>query len=211
MRAAPALTAVAALALLCCCSPRPVPTRTDRVAIDVLSDPGQQPPAAAALPSVAADGYDFTITPRADYIIGGIVVGRAGYSGDWNSLLSPCDVAIAWGKLVRTGLHRRLRWSQSGRWYFWRYGDDFPFDNAFIARYSSNNHVIPATANVRAAVRALAEGDTVELFGQLVDVDGRGGGRAVWWRTSTSRDDTGDGSCEVFYVRRIKRRGAVYE
>lgn len=211
MRTVPALTAVAALVLLCSCAPRPVPTRTDLAPIDVLSDPGQQPPTAAAELRIAAGGYDFSITPRADYISGGIVVGRRSYSGDWNSLLSPCDVAIAWGRLVQTGLHRRLRWSQRGRWYFWRYGGDFPFDNAFIARYSANNHVIPATGNVRAAARSLAEGDTVELFGQLVDVDGRRDGQAVWWRTSSSRDDTGDGSCEVFYVRRIKHRGAVYE
>lgn len=211
MRSVAAVVAVAMLAVLCGCSPRPVPTRTDPAPIDVLSDPGQQPPAAAALPPIAAGGYDFAITPRADYIIGGIVVGRANYSGSWNSLLSPCDVAIAWGKLVQTGLHRRLRWSQRGRWYFWQYGGDFPFDNAFIARYSSNNHMIPATDNVRAAALALAAGDTVELFGQLVDVDGRSGDGAVWWRTSTSRDDTGDGSCEVLYVRRIKRRAVVYE
>ncbi len=208
MRAA---RAILAAALLAGCSRPPVPSRTYQGAIDVLIDPGQEPPGDAAVVAIQAGGYSFTVTPRAAYAIGGIVVGRRNYSGDWNSLLAPCDLAIAWGKLVQTGLHRRLSWSQGGRWYYWRYGPDFPFGNDFIARYSSNNHIIPATDNVRDAVLSLAPGDTVELFGRLVDVDGRRGEQAVWWRTSTSREDTGDGACEVFLVTGVKRRGAVYE
>jgi hypothetical protein len=195
----------------CRSKPVPVPSRSVQGAIDITSDPAQETPREAAVLNVTKDGYSFTVTPRADYALGGIVVGREDYSGGWNSLLSPCDLAIAWGKLVQTGLHRRLSWSQGGRWYYWTYGGDFPFDNTFIARYSSNSHIIPATDNVRGAALSLAAGDTVELFGQLVDVDGRAGEQTVWWRTSTSRDDCGDGSCEVFYVRRIKCRGAVFE
>lgn len=194
-----------------CCSPPPRASGTFAGMVDVRNDPAQEPPAKTSVVTVSAGGYTFTITPRADYAIGGIVVGRSNYSGDWNSLLSPCDLAIAWGKLTQTGLHRRLSWSQSGRWYYWRYGGDFPFDNTFIARYSSNNHIIPATDNVRKAAQSMAEGDSVELFGQLVDIDGRRGEQTVWWRSSTSRDDEGDGACEVFYVTRIRHRGAVYE
>jgi hypothetical protein len=180
-------------------------------AIDILSDPAQELPKNGTAVNDSAGGYAFTITPRAEYAIGGIVVSRENYSSGWNAELSPCDLAIAWGKLVQTGLHRKLSWSQGGRWYYWTYGGDFPFDNTFIARYSSNNHIIPATDNVRTAALSLAEGDTVELFGQLVDVDGRAGEQTVWWRTSSSRDDTGDGACEVFYVRRIRCRESVYE
>ncbi|MDI6740538.1 MAG: hypothetical protein QME74_09270, partial [Candidatus Edwardsbacteria bacterium] len=159
--------------------------------------------------TIEKDGYVFHITPKTDYVLSGIVVGRENYSSGWNAVISPCDLAIAWGKLTEGGLHKELNWSQSGRWYFWQYDENFPRDNAFISRYSSNNHIIPATENVANAARALGAGDTVELSGQLVDVDGRKGEETVWWRTSTSRDDSGDESCEVFYVRKIKCRGAV--
>ena len=43
-------------------------------------------------------------------------------------------------------------------------------------------------------------GDIVHLEGQLIEARGKDGST---WRSSMSRDDTGDGACEVVYVRSL--------
>jgi hypothetical protein len=156
-------------------------------------------------------GYDWTVTPRAAYIVSGVVLSRENYSYGWNADLSPCDVALAWGALCKDRLYKKVRWSQSGRWYWWEIKDDFGRDNAFIVRHSSNNHIVPATRNLARAARSLRRGDLAELSGVLVDLDGRKGELEAHWHTSLSRSDEGDGSCEVLYLTRLKTKGKVYE
>jgi hypothetical protein len=160
--------------------------------------------------SIQASGYDIDISPVAEYCLSALVLGRRNYGSGWNAAISPCDLAVAWGKMVLTGLHRRVSWSQSGRWYYWRYREDFPFDNAFIARYTANVHAIPANDNLRSALLRIGTGDTIALSGYLVKVNATKGSSHHWWNSSLSRNDTGDGSCEVMYITEIKHRGLLY-
>ena len=56
---------------------------------------------------------------------------------------------------------------------------------------------LPADAGVRRALGRARVGQLVALDGYLVDANRADG----WhWRTSLTRDDTGDGACELFYV-----------
>jgi hypothetical protein len=66
-----------------------------------------------------------------------------------------------------------------------------------IARSSANMHMIPSDVRVAAALRKVREGDDVRIDGWLVQVDAADGWR---WRSSTTRDDTGSGACELVYV-----------
>ncbi len=160
---------------------------------------------------VTKDGYDITITQKAAYTVRGIVVGRENYQSGWNSLISPADVALCWGKLAENGTYKRLKWSQGNRWYFWKAGNDFGYNNDFVAQHSSNNHLIPATPNLTKAVKSLKEGDTVEMTGHLVDVAAAKKSQNFWWKSSTSTTDRGDGSCEVIYLTRLKVHGRIYQ
>ncbi|OYV99730.1 MAG: hypothetical protein B7X11_05105 [Acidobacteria bacterium 37-65-4] len=208
----PALAAAACLllaGLLLAC--KATPTSWDSSPIDTSADPEQTPVEHPIGMAMRRDGYDVVLTPRADYVLRGVVLDRSSYYSGWNAALAPCDVAMAWGKLLEDGLYRKISWSQSGRWYWWTYGPGTGLDNAFIARYSSNTHVIPADTNLERAVKHLGKGDVAELSGELVDVGVRRGGYSGWWHTSLSRSDTGDGSCEVLYLRRLKEAGRVYE
>jgi hypothetical protein len=197
--------------LLAAASCGPIASGTYDGGIDVSSDPEQTAISDPTPLRRTLDGYDLTLTPLANYVLRGVVLGRERYSWGWQADLAPCDVAMAWGPLVEDGLYTRLHWSQDNRWYFWHWRGSFPHDNAFIARYSSNTHVIPATNNLRRAVMSLSAGDIAELSGELVRVDGRDGGATVWWVSSTRRDDTGDGSCEVLYLRRLRTDHRIYE
>ena len=80
-----------------------------------------------------------------------------------------------------------------------------------MVRHSSNTHVIPADRNLERAVRLLGSGDIAELAGELVRVEGRKDGRTLVWVSSLTREDTGDGSCELLYLCRFRYDGITYQ
>lgn len=187
------------------------PSRPEQTPIEVRADPGQRPVTDATPIHLSRGGWEWTITPVAEYILQGVVVGRERYRFDFSSKLSPCDLAVAWGPLVSHPGFAKLRFSQGGRWYFWRSRGDDGVDNATVARFSSNTHLIPARISLGRVACSVREGQRVALAGELVSVEGRKGRRWHSWSSSTSRADTGDGSCEVLYLRRIKVDGRVYD
>lgn len=156
-------------------------------------------------------GYDIAITKKAAYTVRGIVTGRENYYSGWNSLISPADVALCWGKLAENGTYKRLKWSQGNRWYYWSAGNDIGYNNDFIAQHSSNNHIIPATPNLAKAVKGLKEGNVVEMTGHLVDVAAVKKSENYWWNSSTSTTDRSEGSCEIIYLTRLKVHGKIFQ
>jgi len=201
----------AALALLVAvgCGGRPI--AEDASPIDVSTAPEQGRLDDPTPIRVSASGWDFVITPTARYVLRGVVVSRETYGSGWNAALSPCDLAMVWGDLAADEGWRRLEWSQGYRWYRWRWRAQAPFPKEVIVRNSSNTHIVPATPNVGRAACSLSVDDLAELSGELIRIDGRKGGQWVRWVSSLSRDDTGDGSCELLYLRRLRVNGKVYE
>ena len=153
----------------------------------------------------------FTITPVAEYRISGRVVGKETYSSGWDGEISPFDLAIAWGKLAEPDYDKYITYNQRNRWYFYQYKSGSPFDNPFVISHSANNHIVPANGNVRKAVKTIKEKDKIVLEGFLVNIKGTYKGQPVTWNTSLSRTDTGNGSCELVYVSKVRIDRKVYE
>ena len=193
------------------CSSKPTPSYEDNAKIDLSGDPEMQMIENLDTLKSTKNGIDWTVKLKATYRIRAIVLSRRNYGGGWNAILSPCDLALAWGNLTKDNLYKKIKWSQNNRWYFWRYGDDFSYDNGFINRYSSNNHIIPATPNLTKTVKFLRRNDIVELTGYLVDIDAKKGNDTYWWNSSTSLTDAGDGSCEVLYLVKLKVGNKIYQ
>jgi hypothetical protein len=208
LRKVPAAALFAAVLLSAGCTPSP--TFRDAAPIDISADPEQGDLDAPQPFTVRSGGNTYRIFPLASYTLRGVVLGRKSYRGDPSAALAPCDLAVAWGKMAEGGLYRQLGWSQSGRWYWWESGSGFGHDNAFVARYSSNTHVIPSSAFIRKALRSIAAGDAVELKGELVRVEGRGAIEGFRWVSSLSRSDMEAGSCELLYVTSVKDGERVY-
>lgn len=202
---------VAAPALIGAISCGPTPSGTDGNPIDVSLPPEQTAIEQPEPVRTSDGGWEFVLTPLARYVLRGIVVSRTTYRFDWNTGLSPYDVAMVWGDLAAGDAWRALRWSQSGRWYFWRWSGAPPLPNETIVRNSSNTHIVPASLNLARAARSLEEGDLAELSGDLVAIEARKGSERAHWRSSLSRNDTGDGSCELLYLRKVRVGGKVYE
>lgn len=118
------------------------------------------------------------------------------------SSLSPLDLALGWGPMSDEIVVSQLNVRQGSRWYFWeaKQGANLPVAVNELARYSSNVHMIPANRMIEEQLDDVRIGDIVELSGWLVEVTADDGWR---WRSSLSREDTGNGACELFWVQSV--------
>jgi hypothetical protein len=190
----------------------PAPSDYDSTAIDPSVEPAQESPENSKPIIIERKGWRFEITPKASYSVQGEVLSKKNYYSGTPAIISPCDIALVFGELYTSTFYKDISWSQSGRWYWWKYGASFPKqDDRYIARWSSNNHIIPASDNLKKAAKSVSEGDLVVLEGYLVSVDAKKGDDTFFWNSSLSRSDTGDGSCEVLYLEKIKIGENVYE
>lgn len=142
----------------------------------------------------------FSVTPRAEFRIRARVLGRERYYLGDEAELSPVDLALGWGVMSDQGILDRIEISQGGRWYFTRYDYPAPISDTQIIRHSGNMHMIPANDWVEDKLSEIRTGDLIQARGFLVDVDRSDG---FQWRTSLTRNDTGGGSCELFYLEHL--------
>ena len=160
-----------------------------------------EPPRQEALADAGPLRVDaFTLTPRANFRIRARVLSREDYYLGDESDLSPVDLALGWGVMSDQAVLDRIDISQGSRWYFTRYEHPAPISDGQIIRHSANMHLIPANDWVADKLDDIRASDLVQLRGQLVDVDRADG---FYWRTSMTREDTGNGSCELFYVEHV--------
>jgi len=189
----------------------PDPTSVEYEEIDTSQDPVQIPCDKEEGFTLKLKDGQLDLNPAAAYKISAVVVGKEPYSSGWSGQLSPIDLALAWGKAADPESKKYVSFSQGNRWYFFTYEAGAPFDRTYIARHSSNNHIIPATENVLKAVRSVGKRQKIVLEGLLVNIQGSYEGQRVWWSTSLTRDDSGDHSCELFYVTKVRIDNYVYQ
>ena len=73
-----------------------------------------------------------------------------------------------------------------------------------ITEFCSNNHLIPCDNKNKKLMDSIKEGDFVRIEGYLVNVYCKKSDESYFnWNTSTSRNDTGNGACEIVYVTNI--------
>jgi hypothetical protein len=157
----------------------------------VYGEPSQQ---AVTLEPWQQDTYTFT--PLASYELTGRILSKKIYTSDRSAAISPVDLALGWQEMSNSEVLNRLDITQSGRWYYvsWR---DSLVDSDTIISHSANTHILPATPEVAQVINAVQKNQVVRLRGSLVQVTATDG---FLWRSSLSRWDTGNGSCEVFWV-----------
>jgi hypothetical protein len=188
----------------------PVESSIDYEPINALNEP-EQTDLTDATPIVhRANNTNLIYTPVAEYRIPARVLSKHAYRGDWSSQIAPYDFALGWGNCADKEYMKGIKIDQMQRFYFYNASQKDYYKLGYIGLHSANNHVIPATKNLRHLVGRIKRGDMVVMEGYLVRVSGSVKGGQVSWGTSTSRDDTGNGACEVIYVHTIKHKGKVY-
>jgi hypothetical protein len=143
---------------------------------------------------------DFMITPLADFHLRGRVLHRHSYSFGRESDLSPVDFALGWGRMSDQRIIDCLDISQGGRWYSWKAPSSLPIPRREVERSSANMHIVPASEAVRDALDEVSRGCIVDFGGYLIKATRDDG----WhWVSSLSRNDVGNGACEIVWVERL--------
>ena len=142
------------------------------------------------------------MTPRARFAAEVRVLGHERYRLGELAKAVPLDLAVGWGPMSDSAVLASIDVSQTNRFYFWHYEEGPPIPREDIESHSANWHLLPASASVWKTLSDLRVGDVVKLEGELVDLKGPN----FTINTSLTRQDTGAGACEVFYVESVSRR-----
>ena len=142
------------------------------------------------------DMNDFHFKALAEYQIKARVLSRNNFSVGKESEISPLDLVLGWGPMSDQELIDNIDISQRNRWYHWQ-SDNLPIPTRQISLNSANVHIIPKDEIIEENFDDVYKGSLIEMKGYLVEVAKDDGWR---WKSSTKRDDTGGGSCELFWV-----------
>jgi hypothetical protein len=145
------------------------------------------------------DSATYFLEIKAIYELKAIVKSKKKYTTDRASCISKYDIAVAWGELNRPEIDKHIKYTQSGRWYFYTYDKSISVSSEYISRHSANVHIIPADDEIEKILKGVKENDFIEIHGYLVYVKGEN----FTWNSSLKRDDTGDGACEILYAEKI--------
>lgn len=150
------------------------------------------------------------ITYVAEYSLSGRVVDVENYYGSYvRDKLSPKDIGVAWGFFATDESQDKVRWTSHGNRYLSWYISDGEWyrsvgGESAITAHHSNNHLIPANDDVEKLVKKIKKDDYVQVDGYLVNVYWKkNDGSYFRWNTSTTRNDDGNGACEIIYVTNV--------
>jgi len=153
---------------------------------------------------VVRKGVTYTVTPLFSYELWGLIVSYHHAASfidvshkQWNDFLNTKDVCLIWGRNVETGVYRQMRFRNRDFTCFYRYPDRETYE-LFTENCLSNNHLLPADLFVADKILKARKGDQVRFKGWLASYGVKGTPYAR--RSSTVRNDRGNGACEVVYV-----------
>ncbi|MFW5427186.1 MAG: hypothetical protein ACKE8G_02930 [Methylophagaceae bacterium] len=151
------------------------------------------------LSSESFEYHNYQITPLADFEIKAKILSKANYSLGRQADLSPVDLALGWQNMSDESVLEKLTISQANRWYMWR-TQELPIPKKQIEIQSANMHIVPANAQIEKEIAQAKQGEIIELSGHLIRIDADDG---WYWQSSLTRDDIGDGGCELMYVKDV--------
>jgi len=145
---------------------------------------------------------EVNITLLAKYTIKAVVKSKKNYNSDSGAIVSPMDLALAWGDLNKKEIDKKITYSQRGRWYYYRTSNTSVVSVKDIGTQSANTHIIPSNEKVLKQLKKIRKNDLIELQGYLVSVEIYKGQPA--WTSSLTREDIGNHACEIMYVTNVK-------
>lgn len=174
-------------------SVRKLPSRTLCVAIEARSPDSSPRPFAISRGRAHAQ-----LVPRARYSTRAWVVAVDRDFDDPFAEVMPLDVSLAWGPVGDPAVLGVMSFHLARRYVSVRWSGAMPLDQRTIMQHLANHHIIPARDDLAEYLKHVRTGDLLALEGTLVDVEVEGRQQ----KTSLSRDDIGNGACEIMLVDR---------
>jgi hypothetical protein len=150
---------------------------------------------------------DIRVRPVASYKLNGLVVSHND-PGKWYNFdithdsrsLNTRDICVVWGDNLKTDEYMKVHYHNDDWMCSWSYGSGV---TRFKESEISNNHLITVSDAVREQIAELQVGDKIQITGQLVYYAEERWGAALR-QTSLTREDTGNGACEIIFVESLK-------
>lgn len=172
------------------------------VAPVLMNEPIQSPTLKLPL-QTQRNGNAYQIQPVFEYEIWGLVVSDHNSSGwddyehaRWNDYLNTKDICVIWGANLSNSHLADLKFSH-GQWTCYVQTKSGEAWQEFQINKLSNNHLLPASAQIEKIIRRAHVGDEIHIQGQLVNYSVNNGPPR---NSSITRDDTENGACEIIYV-----------
>ena len=155
---------------------------------------------------------NYVIEPLAEYEIYGLIVTHNDPTG-WGDIYHDDasvdfrDLCLLWGTNLSPAVFNNFEfWSEP--WTCNARTQSTAAFQVFDQRALGNNHLLSADEEVRHTINSAQIGDQIHLKGQLINYYPPGLSQ-YGRRSSLTRDDTGNGACEVVFVRsaEILKRG----
>ena len=144
------------------------------------------------------------------YEVSGKVVEKVNYYSDSvSNMASQYDVALVWGKLATDEYLEKIDFSAPGnRFVYWKTNDmnwyRLHTNDREIKEMYSNNHLVTTNNEIIGEIKNIKKGDYVRIKGYLANLSWTENNSSHTWKSSTRRDDDGDGACEIIYVTDVK-------
>lgn len=155
---------------------------------------------------IEKEGYRAELQEVYEYEIQGLVV-EDYISDNWLDVthehdpFNTRDLCLVWGDNINDLVLEEIEFSHGEFTCFYQTRDREAYA-AFNPEQLSNNHLIPANEEVEKLIERTRVGDQVRIAGSLVELEVNMPDGRTWSRgTSVTRNDSGNGACELIYVR----------
>ncbi len=142
--------------------------------------------------------------------ITGEAIAVTSYRWSFTNPFYKVDLGLAWGPRVKE-YKKKLSFRQSARWLMWSFHEQVDeVTQHDVQTHLGNLHLIPAEGrpDLAKAIDWMQKGDLVRITGYLVRI--LGPGAEVLAVSSTSREDSGDGACEIIWVEELQIGSKIY-
>ncbi|MFC1727259.1 hypothetical protein ACFL0Y_01925 [Patescibacteria group bacterium] len=179
---------------------------------EVLNDLNQEPQQIRVeIPAftTTVGEIDYTITPRFEYELYGLVVSYHHsarwwdyYHDKWQDFINLKDICVVWGENSQNEVYQEMKFS-SGSWTCHYQWPSRAVGSQFNKEQLSNNHLLADDPQISQEILKSRRGDQVYFKGYLANYSHSTGFNRS---SSTTRKDNG---CEVIYVTdfKILKRG----
>ncbi|HOX22991.1 MAG TPA: hypothetical protein PLL10_05960, partial [Elusimicrobiales bacterium] len=166
-------------------------------AVPVQGAPGNSAPI-----KLSIGGSDYLLEPLHSYEATAMVMGTSRNLISSIRDIIPFDLGLCWGQTLCSGEFRKVEFSSMLNHFYAQWPSGVRVKLSDMA----NSHIVPGSPQVLAKLKKLVPGDQIRLKGVLVNVRKYPFGQAGRGRperelmSSTTREDKGDGACEIIYV-----------
>jgi hypothetical protein len=154
----------------------------------------------------SVDGEQYHLVPMASYDITALVVSAHDSRTWWDYIhkeagdfINVNDLCVVWGPDATSGLYLKASFSNSEFSCQWSAPDSVI--HALDYDGISNNHLLTEDRFAARELRDVRIGDQIRIRGYLVNYANKTRAPQSYRNTSLVRTDTGDGACEIIYVK----------